>query len=175
MKTDKEKQPLMKIAYLGLFLALALIFSYVETLIPVFVSVPGIKLGLANGMILIIMYYYGWKEAAVINLARVLLSALLFSGFYALMYSAAGAILSLAVMSVFYKKDKVFPSVGIGILGGVAHNLAQIAVAYFVTKTAGLMFYIPILIVSGMVTGGLTGLLAKLVLQRLKSAQKQRN
>ena len=168
MKKDAAKQTFVKTAYLGMFLALAMIFSYVETLIPVIVSVPGIKLGLANGLILIILYLYGPREAAVISIARVLLSALLFSGLYALMYSAAGAVLSLLVMSLFYKKENVFSSVGIGMLGGVAHNMAQIAIAFFVTKTAGLVYYIPVLMVSGMLTGALTGFLSKLVIGYLK-------
>ena len=168
MKKDAAKQTFVKTAYLGMFLALAMIFSYVETLIPVIVSVPGIKLGLANGLILIILYLYGPREAAVISIARVLLSALLFSGLYALMYSAAGAVLSLLVMSLFYKKENVFSSVGIGMLGGVAHNMAQIAIAFFITKTAGLVYYIPVLMVSGMLTGALTGFLSKLVIGYLK-------
>ena len=168
MKKDAAKQTFVKTAYLGMFLALAMIFSYVETLIPVIVSVPGIKLGLANGLILIILYLYGPREAAVISIARVLLSALLFSGLYALMYSAAGAVLSLLVMSLFYKKENVFSSVGIGMLGGVAHNMAQIAIAFFITNTAGLVYYIPVLMVSGMLTGALTGFLSKLVIGYLK-------
>ena len=168
MKKDAAKQTFVKTAYLGMFLALAMIFSYVETLIPVIVSVPGIKLGLANGLILIILYLYGPREAAVISIARVLLSALLFSGLYALMYSAAGAVLSLLVMSLFYKKENVFSSVGIGMLGGVAHNMAQIAIAFFITKTTGLVYYIPVLMVSGMLTGALTGFLSKLVIGYLK-------
>jgi len=168
MKKDAAKQTFVKTAYLGMFLALAMIFSYVETLIPVIVSIPGIKLGLANGLILIILYLYGPRKAAVISIARVLLSALLFSGLYALMYSAAGAVLSLLVMSLFYKKENVFSSVGIGMLGGVAHNMAQIAIAFFITKTAGLVYYIPVLMVSGMLTGALTGFLSKLVIGYLK-------
>jgi heptaprenyl diphosphate synthase len=168
MKKDATKQTLLKTAYLGMFLALAMIFSYLETLIPVIVAVPGIKLGLANGLILIILYLYGPREAAVVSICRVVLSALMFSGLYALMYSAAGAVLSLLVMSLFYKKENVFSSIGIGMLGGVAHNMAQIAIAFFVTKTAGLAYYIPVLIVSGMLTGGLTGFLSKLVLGYLK-------
>ena len=166
MKSGR-KQTLIKTAYLGLFLSFAMILSYLETLLPVFPFAPGVKLGLANGFILLILYLYGPWEAVTVNLARVLLSTLLFGSFYSLMYSLAGALLSFLLMALCYRKKDFFSPIGIGLLGGLAHNIGQIAVAFFVTHLPGLLYYLPILAASGLACGALTGFLTKLILPRI--------
>lgn len=171
----KQKKTIIKIAYLGLFLSFSMIISYVETFIPVFPLAPGVKLGLANGFILLIFYLYGPKEAAIINLTRVILSSFLFGNMYAMIYSLSGAIISFLIMLAFYKKKDVFSPIGIGMLGGLFHNLGQIAVAFLVTHLPGLLYYVPILIASGLLCGSMTGLLCKLLyptLNKIVSSEK---
>ena len=164
----KKHKTLIKIAYLGMFLAFAMIIAFVETLLPFFPYAPGVKLGLANCFIVLVLYLYGPGEAAIVNISRVILCSLLFSGLYALMYSMAGAVLSLLVMTLFYRRRKTFSPIGIGMLGGMFHNIGQIAVAFFVTHTVGLLGYLPVLIASGLITGALVGLFAKLMLPRME-------
>lgn len=159
-----------KTAYLGMFLAISLILSYVESLIPVVAPVPGIKLGLANCAIVILLYLYGPAEAGLINLARVIISAFLFNGLYSLMYSLTGAVFSFGIMFLLYRRKKTFSAIGIGMLGGMFHNIGQILIAFAVTRVKGLVFYLPILLLSGLLTGSVIGFLAKLLVPRLKNA-----
>lgn len=149
-----------KIAYMGLFLSFALILSYVESLVPFYFGVPGVKLGLANLAVLLALYRYGWKEALALNLARVFLSGFLFGNLFMVMYSMAGAAGSFLVMCLL-KRAKGFSIIGVSMAGGVCHNIGQILVAYFVTRTAGVAFYLPVLLAAGLVTGLLIGLLAR--------------
>ncbi|HBA70399.1 MAG TPA: heptaprenyl diphosphate synthase [Lachnospiraceae bacterium] len=155
-----------KTAYMGLFLAFALILSYVESLIPFYFGVPGVKLGLANLAVLLALYRYGWKEALMLNIMRVFLSGFLFGNLFVIMYSLAGAVCSFLVMCLF-KRMKNFSLMGVSMAGGVFHNIGQILVAYFVTKTAGVVFYLPILLGAGMATGLMIGLIAGNVMKYL--------
>ena len=165
---NKPGNTFKKLAYMGMFLALAMIISYVEVLIPIVPSVPGIKIGLANAFILIILYLMGPKEAWIVNLLRVVLTAILFSNIYALAYSLAGAIFSLLGMTLLYRKEKAFSSIGIGMIGGVLHNTGQILVAVAVTLSPAILSYLPVLLVAGLICGALTGGLARLLIPILK-------
>ncbi len=164
----KKKKTLLKIAYLGLFLAFAMILSYVETLLPVFPYAPGVKLGLANCFILLILYIYGVREAAIINLSRIILCALLFTGFYAMLYSLAGGVFSLAIMAVSYRRKKIFSPIGVGMLGGVFHHIGQVLAAFFTTHNPVVFGYLTVLIVAGLFTGALVGFLVKLLYPKIK-------
>ena len=164
----KKKKTLLKIAYLGLFLAFAMILSYVETLLPVFPYAPGVKLGLANCFILLILYIYGVREAAIINLSRIILCALLFTGFYAMLYSLAGGVFSLAIMAVSYRRKKIFSPIGVGMSGGAFHHIGQVLAAFFTTHNPVVFGYLPVLIVAGLFTGALVGFLVKLLYPKIK-------
>ena len=153
-----------KTANMGLFLAFALILSYVESLIPFYFSAPGIKLGLANLAVILVLYGYGWKEALLLNVMRVFLTGFLFGNLFMIMYSLAGALSSFLIMCLL-KKIKGFSLMGVSMAGGVFHNIGQILVACFVTKTAGVVFYLPILLAAGLLTGLLIGLLGQEVLK----------
>ncbi len=155
-----------KTADMGLLLAFALILSYVESLIPFYFGVPGVKLGLANLAVVLVLYRYGWKEALLLNIMRVFLSGFLFGNLFMVMYSLAGALSSFFFMYLL-KRVKGFSIIGVSMAGGVFHNVGQILVAYFVTKTAGVAFYLPVLLVAGLVTGLLIGVLAKEVLKHI--------
>lgn len=156
-----------KIPYYGLFAALAILMGYVEMLIPVPVPIPGVKLGLANVIIIIMMYFMDTKSAFFVSLIRVVLSGLLFAGFAGLLYSLSGAMLSFFVMALLKKTDK-FSIVGVSIAGGVFHNVGQIIVAALAVENVKMAYYLPFLLVSGVVTGMLIGIVAKTALGYLK-------
>ena len=126
-----------KIALFGLLTALAVVLGYVESLIPVYLGAPGVKLGLANLVTMIALYCMGVREAIVINLVRIFFSGFTFGPASAILFSLAGAGLSLTVMGVC-KKFRLFGMVGVSILGGVAHNIGQFLMAAFVEPTPGL-------------------------------------
>ena len=153
-----------KAAYLGLFAAIAIIFGYVESLIPFFAGIPGMKLGLAN---LAVLFVYTWKEAALVSIVRIFIIGFMFGSGSSIMYSLAGATLSLIVM-VFVKNMIGFGQLGVSVAGGVSHNIGQLLVAIPATHTVGLLYYYaPALMVSGVVTGLLIGVLTKEVLKRI--------
>lgn len=155
-----------KIAYLGLFSAAAIIFGYVETLVPVFAGIPGIKLGLANLAVLFILERYTWKEAALVSLIRILIIGFMFGNLFSIAYSLAGASLSLLVMTLL-KRQSGFSIIGISIAGGVSHNVGQLLAAMIIIESRSLMYYAPALLVSGVVTGLLIGILTSETVRRI--------
>lgn len=155
-----------RIAYFGVFTALALIFSYVETLIPISFEIPGVKLGLANLIIVIALYKLRLKEAYLLSVARVLLSGFLFGNYFSILYSLAGGVLSLSVMALL-KKCGGFSVIGVSIAGGVTHNIGQLLVAMLVVETYQVTYYLPVLLTAGLLTGGLIGVISGEMLKRL--------
>ena len=154
-----------RVAFLGLFTAFAMILSFVESQIPTFVAIPGIKLGLPNIAIIIILYRFGWKEASIISLLRVILTSLLFGTVLSMLYSIAGAVLSLVAMILL---KKVLSTVTISVIGGVCHNIGQILVAILVTETQQLLYYLPVLIISGVIAGIVVGIVAALSVKKFE-------
>ncbi len=152
-------------AYFGVFTALALIFSYVETLIPIQFGIPGVKLGLANLIIVIMLYKRNAGEALLLSVVRVVLSGFLFGSLFSILYSLAGGILSLLVMA-FLKNRKSFSVIGVSIAGGVFHNIGQLIVAMAVVETFEVAYYVPVLLVAGCLTGALIGIVSDAVLKR---------
>ena len=164
MKKNRIKQT----ALLGLFVTVALILSYVESLLPpIWAAVPGIKIGLPNIIIILVLYKADWKAAAAVSLIRVSIVALLFGSIMTLMYSVAGAVLSLFLMTVC-KKLNVFSTVGVSIVGGVSHNLAQVLVAIALFSRTQLGYYMIVLAFTGTVAGVFIGLAGTILLKRLE-------
>lgn len=155
-----------KTAFCGLVLALALIAGYVESLIPVAVAIPGIKLGTANSVILILLYMVGVKEAFIVNISRVVLSGFLFGSMSSILYSLSGAIVSLLIMTMLKKTDR-FSISGVSMAGGVAHNIGQLTMAALVLETSAVWYYLPVLIISGSLTGLLIGFLTGEIRKRI--------
>ncbi|MCD7957928.1 MAG: Gx transporter family protein [Lachnospiraceae bacterium] len=155
-----------KTAYLGMFTALAMILSYVESLFPSFYGIPGVKLGLANSMSLVILILIGVPGAFCVSLLRVILSGFLFGSLFSIAYSMAGALLSLTVMAIA-KKSGLFSVVGISILGGISHNIGQLLIAILLVENLKLFYYFPILLLSGLVTGLIVGIISVEILKRL--------
>lgn len=158
-----------KTAYLGLCLALALICSYVEVLIPIPIGIPGVKLGLANVVIVGMLYLGSWRDAAIVSFVRVVLAGFFFGNLYSILYSLAGAVLSLIVMIAVKMTGKLH-LISVSAAGGIAHNVGQFLVAALVVENYRILFYLPILFIVGMITGVLIGLVAANVLKRLPPA-----
>ena len=154
------------LAVSAMFAALALIFSYIEVLIPLPVPIPGIKLGIANLVVLIAIYRLGFKHAFVINMVRILIAGLLFSGVFGMIYSFAGGILSIIVMYLLYRTG-LFSMVGVSMAGGVCHNLGQLLTARVLLSNTAIMSYFPVLLFSGLISGIAIGLLAYVIEKRL--------
>lgn len=163
-----------KTAYLGMFLSLALICSYVESLIPFYFGVPGIKLGLANIVTVLMLCaphgegkgMFGAKEAFVISVLRILLAGFLFGNPFSILYSMGGGLLSFAVMLLLWRSGKLYV-VSVSAAGGIFHNVGQLLVAAAVVENYNLFYYAPALLAAGFVTGALIGILAQEMILRL--------
>jgi heptaprenyl diphosphate synthase len=153
------------VALLGVLLACALVLSYVESLVPIPLPVPGIKIGLANAVSLFALYRMGWKSALIINILRVVLSGLMFTGFSAMLYGLVGGILSVLVM-IIVKKTGVFSIIGVSAAGASVHVSAQIVVAYFIIENASIFMYLPVILISAVISGIIIGFITYLVLVR---------
>ena len=147
--------------------SLALIFSYVEAIIPYNPGIPGVKLGVANIVAVISLYKYGWKEAASVNVIRIVIAGLLFTGVFGMLYSLAGAVISLIGM-ILLKKTKLFSVIGVSMAGGVLHNLGQLLVAAALIEDLRMFFYFPVLLFSGIAAGIFVGILSTLILRTLR-------
>lgn len=161
-----QDNKIKKTAFCGLVLALALIAGYAENLVPVAVAIPGIKLGAANSVILILLYMVGVKEAFLVNISRALLSGFLFGSMSSILYSLSGAVLSLVVMTLLKKTDR-FSISGVSMAGGVFHNIGQLTMAALVLETTAVWYYLPVLIITGSITGFLIGSLFGEIYKRI--------
>ena len=156
-----------KIAYIGLMIALAFVFSYIELLHPIHIGIPGVKLGLANLAIIVCLYTLGDKEAFLLSVIRIVLVGFTFANMSMMMYSLAGGILSFVIMWLAKKTNKLSMT-GVSVLGGGFHNVGQILLAMWVLETESLLYYLPVLIGSGIVAGVVIGLLGALIAKRIK-------
>lgn len=155
---NMQRRTYLAAAY-GLLAALALLLSFLETLLPMPVPVPGIKLGLANLVVLFLLLHAGPRQALTLSLSRVLLSALLFSGFSGFAFSASGALLSWLVMALLVRSRALSP-VGVSLAGGLAHNLGQLAMAAAYTHSPGIIpAYLPVMMIAGAAMGMVNGVI----------------
>lgn len=156
-----------KIAYLGLLVALAFIFSYIETLIPINIGVPGAKLGLANLVIIVALYTISERNAFLLSMVRIVLVGFTFANLASMLYSLAGGILSFLAMCIAKRSGKL-STTGVSVVGGVFHNVGQILMAIWVVKTTSLVYYLPVLIIAGLASGVAIGILGAMVTKRVK-------
>ena len=157
-----------KVAVFGVFTSLALILSYVELLIPINFGIPGRKLGLANLLVVILLYKCGPRDALLLSVIRILLSGLIFGNMFSIFYSLGGGLLSLAVM-IFLKRTGQFTVTGVSLGGGASHNVGQLLIAMFVVQTYQVGYYLPVLLIAGVITGAVIGILSAEVLKRTQS------
>lgn len=162
-----------KTAYLGVMLALALICSYIEVLIPVPIGIPGIKLGLANIVIVFALYSMGGKEAFVLSLMRVTISGFMFGNVVAIAYSLAGGLLSLLVMYLLKKTEKL-SCISVSIAGGIMHNIGQMIIATILVDNYYVLYYVPVLMIAGFITGACIGVVAQEVFLRIGKLMRVR-
>lgn len=162
----KGHNPAEKVALYGILIALAFIFSYVEALIPLPVPVPGMKLGLANLVNVVGLYTVGAAGTIAVGLIRIVMVGFTFSNPGSMLYALSGGVLSLAAMALAKKMDW-FDKTGVSILGGVCHNIGQLSMAAWIAGTASVFSYLPVLLVAGVITGAVIGLLGGLVTERI--------
>jgi heptaprenyl diphosphate synthase len=155
-----------KVAFGGVMTVLAMMFSYVESFVPAAPGVPGVKLGLANLVVVILLDKTSARSAWTVNVLRILMSGLLFSGLFGMVYSLAGCSCSFLAMMLLKKSEK-FSIVGVSMLGGVAHNFGQILIAILLTGTGKLIYYFAVLILTGMGSGIFLGFIAGDVIRHL--------
>ncbi len=163
---ELEKSMTKRTAYMGMLTALAFVFSYIESLLPIHLGVPGIKLGLANLVVMVALYTMSGKAAFTLSLVRIILTGFTFGSLSTMIYSFAGGMLSLGIM-VLLKRYKLFSVTGVSVLGGVFHNFGQIIAAVFVAETASLLYYLPVLILSGTAAGTFIGILSSILIRHL--------
>ena len=158
-----------KVALYGMMVALAMVLSFLESLLPAFVAIPGVKLGLTNLVVMVALYKMRQFDALIINVIRIILVGLTFGNAFSMLYSLSGGTFSFLVMWITYRagEKKAFSPVGIGAAGGVAHNIGQIIVAAFVLKSTGVYFYLPVLMISGLIAGVVIGMVSGMVVKRL--------
>ncbi len=164
----KQNMTTRRLALCGMLIALAMVLSYLEALIPIPLGIPGVKLGLANLVTIIAVYKLKWQDVFLISAARIILSGILFSNMTVILYSMAGALLSILVM-LFMKRCRIFGRVGVSIGGGVAHNAGQLVVAFIMLENQNVFYYAPVLILAGCAAGAGIGILAGMILARENS------
>lgn len=156
-----------KTVILGFLLATAMILSYIESLLPLGIGIPGVKLGLPNLVVVFLLYGYGGREALTVNILRIVLSGFLFGNLYSVFYALAGALCSFCFMFLLWKTGR-FSVIGVSVGGGVFHNVGQLLVAMAVVETFAPAFYFPVLLCAGVVTGFIIGIAAGRILPYLR-------
>lgn len=170
----QDKTDIKRFSILAVFCAVSIIMGYVESIIPFNFGIPGVKLGLANLVTVVLISfnngYFKFKEIILVCLTRILVVGFLFGNMYGIIYSLCGGILSLISM-YFMNKTNKFGVLGISVLGGVMHNFAQLFVAMVVVDQLKLVFYAPVLLLSGSLFGALLGIIAAIVLPKLEGIE----
>ena len=157
-----------KLSLLAMTVAVAMLLSFIESRLPAFTAIPGVKIGLANIVVMFALYRFGAKEAALVSLVRVVLISLLFGSLVSMLYGLCGGAVSLLIMIILKRFSPLSP-LGVSVAGGVAHNAAQIGVACLLLGTARIAYYLPFLILSGTLSGVAVGICAAVLIKRIKS------
>ena len=155
-----------RLTMLALSVSFALILSFIESRIPAFVAIPGIKVGLANIAVIFVLYKFGIKEAIAVSAVRVLLVSVLFGSPVSLVYSISGAVLSLTVMFLI-KKFTPLTELTVSVAGGITHNIGQIAAASVMLGTNVVVYYLPFLLLSGTIAGAVVGTASALLIKKV--------
>ncbi|MGI6777023.1 MAG: Gx transporter family protein [Acetivibrionales bacterium] len=161
-----------KLVLIALFVSQALVLSIIESWIPLPVAIPGVKLGLSNIITLIAIIFFGFKEAIIIVIIRTFLASLYTGGFSVLLFSITGGVLSAIVMALLYKKfASAFSIIGISVAGAIMHNIGQLMVASLIMQELSVFFYLPVLLVSGILTGCFVGLCTNFLAKALNKTK----
>ena len=168
MKNTSSRERTRRVALCGLLIAMMLVLGFVESRIPINAGIPGIKLGLSNGVLIFAVYMLDLPTAWMLMALKVVLSGLLFGGFNTIMYALTGGVLSMIAMS-FLSRVKGMHPVTVSMAGGVAHNVGQVALAMMILQTPQLLYYMAVLMLVGLACGALTGIVASSVMKHLKT------
>jgi heptaprenyl diphosphate synthase len=163
------RKSIKEIALIGILSSLALIFSYIEKIVGFDFILPGVKLGLSNLVIVVAIYVFSNKTAITVNLIRVIAVGILFGNVFSIIYSIFGAFFSFFAM-IIAKKTNIFSVAGVSIAGGIFHNIGQIIAVIIMLKSTAAIAYLPLLLVSGVVTGMVIGILSNIIIIQLKKA-----
>ena len=163
-----------RVAILGVISAFAAILSYIEAILSFGFFIPGVKLGLANIAVVIVLYIYGYKDAFFVNIIRIFVVGLLFTNMFSIMFSIAGATISYIVM-ILLKKINIFSPIGVSVAGGVAHNVGQLVIAMFFIESYSVINYVPILMIAGIICGLIVGIISLMVIKYLKVILRKRD
>lgn len=166
MDRKRKQSPARRAALYGVMIALAMVLSYVEVLIPLPVGIPGVKPGLANLVVFFALYSMSAQEAFLISIVRIILVSMTFGNGSAFLYSMAGGILSFFVMWICKKKEILLPT-GVSIAGGIAHNVGQLLMASIILENGAVFTYLPVLLAAGCITGGIIGFLGGKISKRI--------
>lgn len=156
--------------YSGVLIALAMLIGYIEQNIPINIGIPGVKLGLANAVTIVALCVLGKKEAILITELRIILMAFMFGKIFAMIFSISGSILSLLVM-LFLKRTQKFSNIGISVSGAVMHNVGQIIAAAILLHTKAILYYLPVLIIAGVIAGIIIGIMSQIIIERINKYQ----
>ena len=170
------EKSIKKLCYLALFCAIAIVLSYVESLIPLYLGAPGAKLGLANVVTLTLLLCFGLKEAFIVMFLRILIVfiiASVFTNYYMFLYSLSGGLLSLIIMYLFLKTN-LFSDIIISIMGGIFHNVGQLLVAMLFFSSTVFMYYLPYLMLFGILSGIVIGILGEIIYLKIGNQLKKR-
>ena len=167
------KENTKKIATLGVIAAFGAILSYIEAIISFGIFIPGVKLGLANLAVVIALYIYGYKDAIIINIVRIIVVGLIFGNLFSISFSIAGALISYIVMALLKRLD-IFSPIGVSVAGGVAHNVGQLFIAALVIESYSVINYLPILIFAGIVCGLVIGIVSHMMIKYLSVILRKR-
>ena len=165
---------LKRTVYVAMFLALAVILNIVESLVPIFASfVPGIKLGLTNIIILLVLYFYSFKEALLVSVLRVFVVGILVTGLFSISFflSLSGAVLSIIMMYIAKKVTKL-SIIGVSVIGSIFHTIGQILMAMLILKNTNIIYYLPVLLIFAIPTGIMIGIICKLMYNHLANILK---
>lgn len=165
--SEKNSKKVKNIAMCGVLTTLAMIFSYIDSLILIPIPVPGVRIGISNIAIITVLYIVGVKETIFVNILRIALTSILFGNATSFWFSITGGMLSIVVM-ILLKKLDIFSPVGVSVAGGVSHNIGQIIAAVIIMETNAILYYLPVLLITGTVAGIVVGVVAAMVLKRLK-------
>ena len=168
MKNYSSRERTRRVALCGLLIAMMLVLGFVESRIPINAGIPGIKLGLSNGVLIFAVYMLDIPTAWMLMAFKVVLSGLLFGGFNTIMYALAGGVLSMIAMSLLSRVKGMHP-ITVSMAGGVMHNIGQVALAMIILQTPQLLYYMAVLMLVGLACGALTGVVASSVMKHLKT------
>lgn len=163
----RSKERMRKLVYVGVLSSLAIVMGYLEQMIPLPVSFPGVKIGLSNICVILALYRLGYKSALGVSIIKSIVCGILFWGVGGTLYGVAGAVLSFIIMALLEKKG-FFGTVGISIAGALFHNIGQLIALFILSGSFSFVYYLSVLGISSVITGTITGVISGIIIERTR-------